>query len=144
MNVLKAQRLDEATVIYVTTDHGFDPGARTHKETPDARLAPNDPAVKTGGTLADTPATILQRFGVPLDDLNSKLIGRPLTGAGDAVGFTVHICSAYCFASRCARNSRTRLRRAGSAGWRWAMDTKSAIRWRARSTRAGPIGFRSQ
>ena len=77
---VKEQKLYDKTLIYVTTDHGFDPAAHTHSHAPHSWLVTNDKLVTHGGTIADIPATILSRFGVDIDKLEPKLIGKPLTG----------------------------------------------------------------
>ena len=76
---LKKEKLYDRTFIYVTADHGFDRNAKSHYNAPHVWLATNDKAVTKGGTLADVPATILERFGVDLTKLEPKLIGAPLT-----------------------------------------------------------------
>jgi predicted AlkP superfamily pyrophosphatase or phosphodiesterase len=78
---LKKQELCDKTLLYVTTDHGFDPAAKTHNNAPHSWLATNDKMVMHGGTIADVPATILVRFGVDISKLEPKLIGVPLTTA---------------------------------------------------------------
>jgi arylsulfatase A-like enzyme len=76
---LKAEKLYDATRIYISTDHGFDKGTKNHLNAPDIWLATNDKAVTRGGTQADIAATILFRFGVNLEKLKPQLIGKPLT-----------------------------------------------------------------
>jgi len=80
IELLKKEKLADATLIYVMADHGFDAGARVHSNAPDSWLATNDRAVERGGIIADVPATILARFGVEPDKLKPALLGRPLTG----------------------------------------------------------------
>ncbi|MCY3022138.1 MAG: alkaline phosphatase family protein [Planctomycetota bacterium] len=77
---VKKENLYDKTLIYVMTDHGFDPDAHTHNHAPHSWLATNDKLVTHGGTIADVPATILARFGVDVEKLEPKLIGKPLTG----------------------------------------------------------------
>jgi hypothetical protein len=62
----------------VTTDHGFDPNARTHENAPHSWLVTNDKWVRRGGMIADIPATILARFGLDLAKLAPLLLGKPL------------------------------------------------------------------
>lgn len=81
---LKKNKVDENTLIYVMADHGFDKSARVHHNAPHSWLATNDPKVGHGGTIGDVPATILERFGVDPAKLKPELIGKPLTGKGDA------------------------------------------------------------
>jgi predicted AlkP superfamily pyrophosphatase or phosphodiesterase len=75
---LKQNDLYEKTLIYVTCDHGFDPNAKSHSNAPHIWLVTNDRGVVHGGIQADVPATILERFGIDLDKLEPKLIGKPL------------------------------------------------------------------
>jgi len=77
---LKKEKLAESTLIYVMADHGFDKAARMHSNAPDSWLATNDKEVTRGGIIADVPATILARFGVELEKLEPKLLGKPLSG----------------------------------------------------------------
>jgi len=77
---LRGKGLYEKTLLYVMTDHGFDDHAFGHGNAPRSWLATNDKAVTHGGILADVPATILWRFGVGLETLEPKLIGKPLAG----------------------------------------------------------------
>ncbi len=83
---LKKEGLYADTLIYVTTDHGADLHSHKHNNAPHSWLATNDPMVTHGGILADIPATILARFGVDLDRIEPKLIGRPLTGVAEVAG----------------------------------------------------------
>jgi arylsulfatase A-like enzyme len=76
---LKEHKLYDDTRIYISTDHGFDKGTKNHLNAPNIWLATNDKAVARGGNQSDIAATILWRFGVELEKLEPKLIGRPLT-----------------------------------------------------------------
>jgi hypothetical protein len=75
---LKTNNLYDQTTIYVTADHGFDKGKKSHSNAPDIWIATNDPGVNHGGYLADIPATILARFGFNTDELEPDLHGEPL------------------------------------------------------------------
>jgi predicted AlkP superfamily pyrophosphatase or phosphodiesterase len=75
---LKQNDLYDTTLIYVTTDHGFDDNAKSHNNAPDCWLATNDPQVKTGGTLGDITATILIRSGLDVSRLIPPLSGSSL------------------------------------------------------------------
>ncbi|MFH0959878.1 MAG: alkaline phosphatase family protein [Pseudomonadota bacterium] len=75
---LKQEKLYASTLIYVTTDHGFDLNARTHGHAPHSWLVTNDKLVSRGGILADIAATILVRFGLDLEKLAPPLLGQPL------------------------------------------------------------------
>ena len=75
---LAALGLAEKTAVYVTADHGFDEGLRTHKAAPYVFLSTNDKAVTHGGTRADVAPTIMQRLGIGLAALEPPLTGGPL------------------------------------------------------------------
>lgn len=80
MDRLKELDLYDHTLLYVTSDHGFDMGKRKHLDAPYVFLATNDPGVQRRGTRADIAPTILDRFGLNLGALSPPLDGRPLTG----------------------------------------------------------------
>jgi hypothetical protein len=84
VNWLKSERLYGSTLVYITTDHGFDRDATSHSNAPDCWLATNDRLVVRGGILADIPATILVRFGVDLKLLHPPLLGKSLLGPSRA------------------------------------------------------------
>lgn len=52
------------TLIYVTSDHGFDEGSNRHGNAPYGFLASNDPLIIRSGDRKDLPATILERYGI--------------------------------------------------------------------------------
>lgn len=79
MEKLKELGLYDQTLIYVTADHGFDEGQRSHGDAPYVFLGTNDPKVARRGTRADIAPTILDRFGVDLGKLQPHLDGYPLT-----------------------------------------------------------------
>jgi len=81
---LRKHGLEEKTAVYVTTDHGFDKGRRTHQDAPEIWLATSDRRVTRGGELADIPATILSGFGLDPGKLEPPLLGKPLTGGKPA------------------------------------------------------------
>ncbi len=72
----------DKTLIYVTTDHGFDEGRKTHSNAPEIWLVTNDPAVASpeeGIALqGDIVPTILERLGFELGALEPSLPGRSL------------------------------------------------------------------
>jgi len=78
MQKLKDLNLYQKTVIYVTADHGFDDGEKTHKNAPYVFLSTNNKKVTHGGNAWDTPATILKRFGVDIEKITPPLGGKPL------------------------------------------------------------------
>ncbi len=65
-------KLYDNTLIYVTADHGFDEGRTSHLRAPHVFLVTNDPKVCRNGDRADITPTILDRFGVDLNDLRQK------------------------------------------------------------------------
>lgn len=68
----------EKTLIYVTADHGFDIGAKSHRAAPFVFLATNDKKVIRGGSRADITPTILARLGVDVASIKPPLDGEPL------------------------------------------------------------------
>jgi predicted AlkP superfamily pyrophosphatase or phosphodiesterase len=78
---LRQEDLYKTTLIYVTTDHGFDDNAKSHRNAPRCWLASNDPHVQAGGTLGDIAPTILVRFGLDVSRLIPPLPGRSLLDA---------------------------------------------------------------
>jgi len=78
---LKELGLYEKTLVYVTADHGFDEGQRTHRNAPHVFLATNDKLVSRNGDRADIAPTILKRFGLDLATLQPAVDGRPLDEA---------------------------------------------------------------
>ncbi len=76
---LKELGLYDNTLIYVTADHGFDEGMKTHADAPYVFLATNDKGIVRRGTRADIAPTILERFGIDLKRIQPPLDGHPLT-----------------------------------------------------------------
>jgi len=85
VETLKKENLYDKTRIYVTTDHGFDKNSTSHTNAPDGWLVTNDTVVTKGGILADIAATILERFGVPVETLKPELLGKPLFDVAPAM-----------------------------------------------------------
>lgn len=81
------------TRIYITADHGFDLGAKTHHNAPYIFLATNDPAVIRGGTRADIGPTIMDRFGLDLSKIEPKLTGESLARPSTQPGKTIPAAS---------------------------------------------------
>jgi len=79
MRKLKELNLYDKTLIYVTSDHGFDEGMKSHSDAPYIFLGTNDPMVMRRGERADIAPTILERFGLRLSKINPPLDGHPLT-----------------------------------------------------------------
>ena len=76
---LKALRLYDRTLVYITADHGFDEGLKTHHDAPFVFLATNDRRVMRRGFRKDIAPTILDRFGMDLTTIHPPLPGKPLT-----------------------------------------------------------------
>ncbi len=75
---LKELGIYDRTLVYVTTDHGFDEGTKGHKNAPSVFLATNDKKVKGPGHREDITPTILNSYGVDLKKINPPLSGHPL------------------------------------------------------------------
>jgi predicted AlkP superfamily pyrophosphatase or phosphodiesterase len=75
---LKELGLYDKTLIYVTADHGFDEGLKSHRDAPCVFLGTNDPKVTRAGLRADITPTILDRFGVDLEKVKPPLDGHSL------------------------------------------------------------------
>jgi len=78
MSKLKELGLCEDTLVYVTADHGFDEGQKSHSYAPFVFLASNDPLIIRDGDRADVAPTLPKRFGVEIDDISPRLNGIPL------------------------------------------------------------------
>jgi hypothetical protein len=79
IKVLQELNLYDKTLIYVTADHGFDEGMKTHSDAPYVFLGTNDLMVIRRGERADITPTVLERFGLDLSKINPPLYGHPLT-----------------------------------------------------------------
>ncbi|OGE43787.1 hypothetical protein A3B45_01680 [Candidatus Daviesbacteria bacterium RIFCSPLOWO2_01_FULL_39_12] len=77
---LKTLKSYDKTIIYVTTDHGFDKNQKTHSNAPDTWLVSNNPGLKINGTRLDIAPTILATFGLNLNQISPPLDGRSLLG----------------------------------------------------------------
>ncbi len=82
MAQLRTLGIDARTRVYVTTDHGFDEGARTHNNAPKTWFVTNDSDVSApqgeDGDQKDIAATVLARFGVDPATLEPPLPGHSL------------------------------------------------------------------
>lgn len=89
INKLKEPGIDHQTLIYVTADHGFDENPLEFKRTgrkgehfnaPYVWLVTNDSQIKRHqGSQLDIAPTILNRFGVDLENINPSFSGVSLT-----------------------------------------------------------------
>lgn len=78
---LKALGIYDRTLVYVTSDHGFDEGRNTHLHAPTIFLATNDRQVRHSGDRVDIAPTILERVGVDVSRLTPPLDGASLSRA---------------------------------------------------------------
>ncbi len=85
---LKELGIHEDTLIYITSDHGFDEGKNEHFNAPHVFLAANDKEVTAkDGDRKDIAPTIMQRFGMDIGAITPLLDGRSLLrDAGRAKG----------------------------------------------------------
>jgi hypothetical protein len=73
---LKKLGIYEKTLVYITADHGFDRGKKTHLYAPFVFVATNDPTtVRKEGTREDLAPTILKKFGLDLSKIEPALDG---------------------------------------------------------------------
>jgi len=77
---LKELGIGNETLIYITSDHGFNEGSQEHDNAPYVFLATNDQLVKRNGDRKDITPTILKRYGLNLSAISPSLQGNPLTG----------------------------------------------------------------
>lgn len=61
---LKELKVYDKTLLYVTTDHGFDEGETKHKNAPHVWLVTNDAVVKHNGDLVDVAPTVYYGMGL--------------------------------------------------------------------------------
>ena len=73
---LKELGIYDETLIYVTSDHGFDEDQDRHSNAPYVFLATNDPKIKTNGDRKDITPTILSKYGFGLEKIEPKLDGK--------------------------------------------------------------------
>jgi hypothetical protein len=74
--------IDRTTMVFVTADHGFDPGRRWHRDAQRVFLATDDPSVVRGGDQRDIVPTLLAELGADPGAVRPRLPGRPLTSHG--------------------------------------------------------------
>jgi hypothetical protein len=63
--------IDDQTIIYLISDHGFDEGKSQHGNAPFTFLATNDPQVIREGDRKDLAPTILEKFGISSGPIGS-------------------------------------------------------------------------
>jgi arylsulfatase A-like enzyme len=80
---VKELGLGEKTQYYITVDHGFDEGGKSHRMAPYVFLASNNRKVSRNGRRQDVAPTILEAFGLDLAKLDPPLDGISLTKPDD-------------------------------------------------------------
>lgn len=80
LDALARLGLARNTLVYITADHGFDEGGRSHLAASHVFLATNDPAVRRGGKRPDVAATIYDALG--LEKFDPPLAGKSLRRRG--------------------------------------------------------------
>jgi SAM-dependent methyltransferase len=76
---VKALGLEDETQFYVTADHGFNEGKKGHSFAPYVFLATNNKKVARNGRRQDVAPTILEAFGLNLNEFKPALDGISLT-----------------------------------------------------------------
>jgi len=82
---LKELGVYEETLIYVTTDHGFNEGEVHHRSAPNTFLAANEKGLRNDGDRKDVAPTILYRYGIDTKAFSPPLDGVSLIGAENPV-----------------------------------------------------------
>jgi SAM-dependent methyltransferase len=75
--------LGDATQFYVTADHGFDEGGRTHASATEVFLVTTNKAVRRDGRRQDIAPTFLEDFHVDVEAIEPRLRGSSLTRVPD-------------------------------------------------------------
>ena len=79
LDELASQGIAGRTLVYVSADHGFDVGAKTHRNAPHIILASSDPRIEGPGQQRDIAPTVLNALGVDLSTVQPPLPGKPLS-----------------------------------------------------------------
>lgn len=75
---VKALGLSGKTAVYITADHGFDEGLKSHGDAPYVFLATTDKGVERRGLREDIAATIYDRLGLARRTFSPELDGHSL------------------------------------------------------------------
>ena len=67
------------TMVFVTSDHGFDEGKKSHSDAPYVTLAANMKSMTKNGNQRDIVPTILTEMGVDISNSRPKYKGVVLT-----------------------------------------------------------------
>lgn len=76
---LKALGIYDRTMVFATTDHGFDEGLRSHKDAPRVYLIGNMKSLCRNGDQRDIVPTLLAEMGLDYTGLQPKYKGKALT-----------------------------------------------------------------
>ena len=76
---LKALGVYDRTMVFATTDHGFDEGLNSHRDAPRVYLAGNVKSLRRDGDQRDIAPTLLTEMGVGISRLRPKYAGAVLT-----------------------------------------------------------------
>lgn len=78
---LKALGLSGKTAVYITADHGFDEGLKSHNDAPYVFLATTDKGIVRRGLREDVVPTIYDRLGLASSGFSPELDGHSLRSA---------------------------------------------------------------
>lgn len=78
ISMLKKLNIYDKTNIYITADHGFDEGKKGHSDAPYVFLATNDKDVIRRGFRTDITPTVLDKYGLNLEQISPSLDGHSL------------------------------------------------------------------
>ena len=76
---LKDLGIYDKTMVFVTTDHGFDEGQMNHRNSPAVFLASNVKSLAKNGDQRDIAPTLLTKMGVDISKIQPKYPGTALT-----------------------------------------------------------------
>ncbi len=86
LDTIKNVGLMDQTLIFVVSDHGFDPNAKTHLAAPDSFLVANIRGLQESGTRADVLPTILEALGILHQCTNPPMSGVSLLKRTELTG----------------------------------------------------------
>lgn len=78
LKTLESLGIRNTTPVFITTDHGFNSGRRTHHGDTDLWLISSENLTDAGGDQKDITPTILDRLGIPIQDISPALEGKSL------------------------------------------------------------------
>ena len=75
---LKEMEIENETLVYITSDHGFDEGRKTHENASDFFLATNNREIVKDGDRKDIAPTLLWNYGFDIKSIFPSLSGTVL------------------------------------------------------------------